>query len=650
MEKRAVRKNEFEKALLRFTKAGKYGLDTETFGLRWHDEHNLFSTQLSDDAGALYFNFLDKPDHNGNLPDSEFILPRAWLVEFSKIFSNPDSTWFIHNAKFDLGMLSREGLYPTGNIHCTEAVARVVDPRHRSYRLSECMARMSAETREIGFSKSDVVWDYIIKNKLFDEIKVPGKDKPIIAPYFNLVPFDLLVDYGCQDTIACRKLGLYQENRLHELRNKSVKITDVAAMEKRLTKTLLMVEINGMPLDVSYTSDAQNFAINKIKELKEEYRAYAGVEYVGSADSMYEAYFKDAGIEFPTTNGGNLSATKYVLKKIVEETQDPVAQIVLDLRRYQKLVNTYYSNYLYYYSRKDSAIHPSIKQGGTITGRMSMLEPNLQNVPKPPEEDEIDEDSDSDIAAVVRRCFKPPHGQCFFMPDYDQMEYRLMIDQAGEKTLIDMVNSGLDVHVATAEMMSDSSRKVSRKEAKTINFMLLYGGGIAKLSNTLGISEAEAKYLKARYFERLPNVQKWIRLSQDQAKFKLDRLGRPASGGYCVNWFGRYAPIDRGFEYKAPNYKIQGGSADICKIAMNLNQEFLEQKKAQTKMRLQVHDELIFTIPENELDLCKQIVRFMETAYKPINGLSLTAGSAHSWYSWGDKIDGYPTPETRKES
>ena len=641
--KKAVKRSEFKDVLGRFTGPGKYGLDTETFGLRWFDEHSLFSVQLSDDSGAYYFNFLDKVDHKNEKPEEEYILPREWLLEFNLAFQNPDSTWFVHNAKFDLGMLAKEGLHLSGIVHCTEAVARLIDPRHKSYRLSECMGRLAETTKRDDFLKSDAVMDYIKRNKLSTRVKVPGKDKPIDVPHFNLVPFGVLVPYGCQDTLACRELGLWQLEQIERLKGKSERIVNVLDCERKLTKTLMSMEISGMPLDVKYTQKGLDSCLKQIEDGHKNYKAYTGHEYVGSAGALFEHYFKKIGVDLPQTEDGNLSATKYVLQKILEETQDPVAAIVLDLRKAEKLANTYFTNYLHFVSSKDSAIHPSIRQGGTKTGRLSMMDPNLQNVPKPPELDEVDQESDSDLAQTVRRCFIPPKDECFFMPDYDQMEYRLMIDQAGEKRLIDAINGGLDVHIATAEMLSDSSRKVSRKEAKTINFMLLYGGGIDKLATSLKISPEEAKALRALYFERLPKVRAWIRQAQDRATLKFSRLGFATEGGYVVNWFGRWYPIDRGFEYKAANYLIQGGSADICKLAMVQIEEHIKSLKLKSKMRLQVHDELIFTVPESELEHCAEFVKIMETVYKPINGLSLTAGSSHSWVSWGDKVEGYPT-------
>ena len=201
-----------------------------------------------------------------------------------------------------------------------------------------------------------------------------------------------------------------------------------------------------------------------------------------------------------------------------------------------------------------------------------------------------------------------------------------MLDLAGENSVIDLILGGLDVHEATAKMMG-----VPRKQAKTINFMLLYGGGAAKLAGELGIDVEEAKRLKALYFDRLPMVSKWIRNTISKAKIRK----------YATSWYGRLYTIDPKFAYKAPNYEIQGGSSDIVKLAMVEIDKLLTKSKAETKMALQVHDELIFLMPPNELDLAPQITKIMETAYPP-RRLPLTVGAAYSWTNWSEKLDGFP--------
>lgn len=597
------------------SKSGIYGADTETFGLRWFDRDDWFSAIIADETEEYYFNFLDAPDHTGFKPPENEILPDKQIL--LPVFSNPDSKWFFHNAKFDMGMLARDGLCPTGTIHCTEAIARLCDSNHFKYSLQLCMERMAQDLGIPVTLKSDAVYDYVIKHKLYENIKIPGKQKLFKNMHYDKVPLSELFPYGCIDARAARELGMYQVQKLRSHVDKSKNIGRVYYLERDVTKTVFKMETCGLPVDLQYTKEGFEKLQPVLRRCESEYKEITGNEFVDSGVA-HEPYFKSQGIELALSEDGNPKVDKHVLGSLLP---DPVASLILDHRHAAKLSGTYFSSYLYY-AAHDGRIHPTYKQTGARTSRFSMLDPNLQNVPRPDE----DEPEDNEESSTVRRCFKPPEGWCMFMPDFDQMEFRLMLDLAGENSVIDLILGGLDVHEATAKMMG-----VPRKQAKTINFMLLYGGGAAKLAGELGIDVEEAKRLKALYFDRLPMVSKWIRNTISKAKIRK----------YATSWYGRLYTIDPKFAYKAPNYEIQGGSSDIVKLAMVEIDKLLTKSKAETKMALQVHDELIFLMPPNELDLAPQITKIMETAYPP-RRLPLTVGAAYSWTNWSEKTDGFP--------
>ena len=584
--------------------------------MRWFDQDDWFSAIIADDKEEYYFNFLDAPDHLGYKPPEKEILPDKQVL--FDVCANPDSKWFMHNAKFDMGMLSRDGLVPTGVVHCTQAIARLCDSDHFKYNLELCMERMAQDLKIPVQQKSDVVKAYIAEHKLFTITQIPGKDKPSKVPHFNKVPLALLFPYGCADGRATRDLGMYQIQKLRDRTSKSKTLGQVYLLERNVTKTAFKMEQTGMPVNLDYTREQFEKLQPILKRSMSEYQALTGTPFVDSGKN-HEPYFKSQGIELAYSEDGNPIMDKHVLKALLP---DPVASVILDYRHAAKLSGTYFSSYDYYAAR-DGRIHPTYFQTGARTSRFSMADPNLQNVPKPDE----DKPDDSEEAATVRRCFGPPKGMCLFMPDYDQMEYRLMLDLAGEDGVIDLILSeGLDVHNATAQMMG-----VSRFQAKTINFLLLYGGGAALLAQKLGVTVDEAKRLKALYFEKLPFVQKWVRNTISKAKYKR----------YAMNWFGRIYDMQPKFSYKAPNYEIQGGSSDIVKIAMVNIDNMLTKTKAETKMALQVHDELHFFMPPNELDLAPQIAQLMESAY-PHKRLPLTVGAAYSWTNWAEKLEGFP--------
>lgn len=617
-----VERNDFDLVIAKLSAPGLYSLDTETTGLKWYDKDKLFSIIIGADAMTYYFNFNDDADHNGKYPPESARLPREWICKLQTALDEPNSTWFLHNAKFDMGMLARDGLVPAGKIHCTEAMARLLDSDQKSYSLKNCMLRLQQELGQPVAQKDDGVMAHILKNKLYTDIRIEGKLKPVREMYFNKVPFDIIVPYAEQDAIATRTLGLEQTRKINEISSENPTFHRLAEQEKEITRVCFEMEAAGIRLDRAYTEEQYVKELGKKEQAKKEFKAIAGEELCDSGLALSRIFEKE-GVSLPLTEKGNREVNKEVLGDI----DHPLADVLLEYRAANKLSGTYFSNYLYYMA-EDGCIHPNMRQAGTRTGRFSYWEPNLQNVPK------ADEDNPEVDSAIVRRCFIPEPDYCLFMPDYDQMEYRLMLDEAGEMGVINLIKEGLDVHTATAEMMG---RGVTRKQAKTINFMLLYGGGAAKLAAALDIPLNEAKALKGLYFQQLPHVKRWIYRTIKACEIM----------GYTENWLGRKYDIDPRWAYKAPNYKIQGGAADICKKAMVLIADKLKGKKS--RMRLQVHDELIFTMHKNEIDLCPMIVKIMSSVYEHKH-LELTAGPSYSWESWGEKSEGYPVVKTAGES
>jgi len=236
-----------------------------------------------------------------------------------------------------------------------------------------------------------------------------------------------------------------------------------------------------------------------------------------------------------------------------------------------------------------------------------------------------------DDASIVRRAFIPRYGHTFLMVDYDQMEYKLMLDYAGEMKVIEQVVNGIDVHTACGELMG-----VPRTPAKKINFMLLYGGGNAKLAADLGVSVKEATELRRLYFAKLPKVRKLIQGIQAQASKR----------GYIINWFGRRVLIPRDRAYFAPNMLIAGGCADVVKLAMVNLFAMLKEHFPHTQMLLQIHDEILFETEFITEGLIYHITKIMESAYK-FKYLPLTCSVDYSERSWADKK---PWPKNLRQS
>jgi DNA polymerase-1 len=303
--------------------------------------------------------------------------------------------------------------------------------------------------------------------------------------------------------------------------------------------------------------------------------------------------------------------------------QNPAAKCVLDWRKAKSDAN-YYHGFLYEADRA-GVIHASFNQHIAATGRFSSSNPNLQNLTK-------DEDVGLSSEFVVRRAIIPRPGNVFHMLDYDQMEYRLMLDYAarfandadGVLALIAKVLAGLDVHQATADVA-----QIDRRSAKTVNFATLYGSGIKNLSGRLGVTEQRARDIRDSIFRAAPEIRQFIRRVSDTAEKR----------GYIVNWFGRKCSFpDATYSYRAPNYIIQGGCADIVKVAMNKIHAYLQPY--QTKLVLMIHDELVLEGPPAEGPLViPEVKRIMENVY-PHRFLPLTCDVEHSYRSLADKVKG----------
>lgn len=616
-------------------------LDTETTGLNAYGSDRLFSLILrGENTDSNYFNFIRYPDIH-----DDFILDKSVLKEMSILWEDPQKIWCIHNAKFDMSILLAENIELAGTIWCTLAQGRVENN-------SQISLDLDSLGSQIGHKKDSAVDEYIKKNKLYRKL---GEQK---VPDFTKVPLNLISKYAMQDAKVCLELYLYQKEsiRRQSFRGKSwagSTLIDVNKTELRLTKTFFNMEKHGIKVDRQFCQKGFNHYLAEKAKASEDFYRLTGQEFNDHHTCLAPA-FKKLGLSFPVTEKGNPSFKAEVL----EEYNNPLANVILAHRKALKMANTYFRNFLLL-SDGHGIIHPNSRQAGTVTGRVSYSDPNFQNLPKPDEDEPIQE-------WEVRKAVVPRSGYCLVMLDKDQVEYRLMLEYAKEEKVIDAIlNKGLDVHQATADMVL-----ISRKQAKTLNFMLLYGGGEAKLcaalfNPTLDVASLKAllnlqrgrlntgdadllakitptcreynlnelrkaKELKAKYFEALPGVKSFISRVIATAK---DRNN-------IINWAGRICRFEnREFAYKAPNHLIQGGCADEMKIIMNLLDDFLTPWKS--KLVLQVHDELVLEMHQDEFHLLPSIIKIMESVY-PYRKLPLTVGVEHSWTNWAEKQEGLP--------
>jgi len=598
-----VGRAEFLGVLARLTTESRLAFDVETTGLRPYQDSQLFSLVVATQSDVFYFNFLPYEDL-----DLEYVLPREWLSEFQVVFGNRDAVYFAHNAKFDLAMLSREGIEVLGTVHCTEAMARLLGNVELTYTLDACVTRLALATNTVISKDHTVEW-YINKYDLWAWEQEPGKAARKKNKFFAKVPVDIMAPYARRDGEITMRLGEWQEDEfLLQASTVPPNLPSILALadnERRLTKTLFKMERVGVAIDKAYCEEAIKYEEARAEKATSDFKSLTGQDLVDSGKAL-KGVFAQYGFEVPNTEKGNPSVTDEFLAR----TPSPVSQIVQTYRDATKRVNTYFRSFVWLVGA-DGAVHCNFRQGGTATGRVSCTNPNIQSAPK---EDEG--------PFKVRRAFIPRPNFFFFAPDYSAMEYRVMLDYAGEDALIERIKAGMDVHQATAELIG-----TSRKQAKSVNFACLYGAGIEKLADMLGTSLKDARRIRGEYFSKLPRVQNFIKQVVRTAELR----------GYVYNRMGRRCAFpDPRFSYKAPNYLIQGGCADVVKLAMNRIDDFLINRKS--RMLLQIHDEILFEVHESERHICPELIAIMEQAYTP-KSLPMQVVGKESGVSWGDVAD-----------
>lgn len=566
-------------------------VDTETTGLSVWKEDKLFSIIIaSENSPAYYFNF--NPEEPLQLLNEEHLREIA-----GKLFTKEKMCVF-HNAKFDMHMLAKAGAPVLGEVYCTEVNARIVYNEHLSYTLDSCLSR-------IGLEKLDTPKKWCLENKQWRWEKQAGKKKREKVYFYNKVPLDIIVPYGVQDVVGLRSLYNYQQNELKKLDDK--KILNISKLESTFTRTLYTIENTGILIDKAYCNEAFDYEYNEYKKAEIEFKELTGIDFVDS-EKVFEQVFQDIKDQFVYTEKGNTSFKDDVINNF----NHPVVPVIQKYREHYKKAHTYYQN-LSYLSDENSVIHCGFKQAGARTGRLSCEKPNLQNIPKREEDTSV---------YKIRKAFIPRPGFFFVEMDYKAMEFRLMLDYAQESELIEKVKNGHDPHQATADLCN-----ISRSAAKTLNFGLLYGMGVGKLSKQLNVSIEEARVFKRKYFNALPNVQAFLEKAMYAAKNRH----------YVFNWYGRrYQFPNPEFGYKAANSIIQGGCADVVRIAMNGCISALTPLKS--KLILQVHDSLLFEVANDEAHIVPQMQEIMENAYRYIS-LPLAVDAKYSTKSWEELVD-----------
>ena len=475
------------------------------------------------------------------------------------------------NIKFDMNILSQHGINISSIKNDTMMMSYVLDAsatRHNLDALSSYYLGYKTSTFEDVAGKG-------VKQVTFDEVSIADA-----------------THYAAED--ADITLRLYEEllSKLESVESLKKLNEDI---EIPLIEVLSEMEQNGAVLNSKILNAQSKDLENRIKKIEKKAYVLAGDEFnLGSTKQLREIFFDKLGYRvIKKTPGGQPSTDEKVLAELAEEYELP--KILLEHRTLSKLKSTYTDKLPSQISISTGKVHTSFHQAVTTTGRLSSSDPNLQNIPIRTED-----------GRRIRQAFEPSKGHKFVSADYSQIELRVMAHMSKDKGLLTAFQDGEDVHSKTASEVFnvdiDAVTTDLRRNAKAINFGLIYGISAFGLGKQLNINRNLAAEYMAMYFEKYPGVKKYMETTKDFA----------AENGYVETLFGRRlylrdinasnAMRRQASERAAINAPVQGTAADIMKIAMIKMHQLIKETNVEAKLILQVHDELILDTPKKEID------------------------------------------------
>ena len=520
---------------------------------------------------------------------------------FKPVYENENILKIGQNIKYDMEVLANYGVELKGKLFDTMIAHYLIQPElhHNMDYLAETL--LNYQTVHI------------------EELIGPkGKNQKSMRE----VDPKLVCEYAAEDADVTLKLYNVLQPQLKENNLESL-FWDI---EMPLVPVLADMEMNGVLLDTKALKETSDIFNKRMNEYEQKIYEQAGEKFnISSPKQVGEILFGKMKImEKPKkTKTGQYVTSEEVLQTL--KSKAPIVEDILNYRGMKKLLSTYVDSLPTLINPRTGHIHTSFNQALTATGRLSSSDPNLQNIPVR-----------TDDGKEIRKCFIPEPGCKFFSADYSQIELRIMAHLSGDENMIEAFRSGFDIHKATAakiwkeqmENVTDSQRK----KAKQANFGIIYGITTYGLAQRMEIPNGEAKEIIEGYFATFPKVKEYMEKAKELARQK----------GYAETIFGRrrYLPdinsangTVRGFaERNAINAPIQGSEADIIKVAMVKIWNRFKKENIRSKMILQVHDELNFSVyPEEAEKVEKIVMEEMQSAYKLQVPLVADAGWGNNW-------------------
>ena len=565
-------------------------LDTETTSTNAIEAQLVGLSFAIEEKKAYYVPVPEQADEAQNI-----------VNRFKPIYENPKTLKVGQNIKYDLEVLRNYGIALQGPLFDTMVAHYLLQPELRHN--MDFMA-------EVYLNYETVHIDALIGPK--------GKAQKNMR---ELAPSEVY-NYACEDADITLQLKNVLQPKLVEAGVERL----FNEVEMPLIPVLAEMECNGVRIDTAALKETSQVFTERMLQLEQEIYQAAGKTFnVASPKQVGDILFGEMKIidKPKKTKTGQYVTSEEVLQTL--RSKHPIVAHILDYRALKKLLGTYVDALPKLINPRTGHIHTSFNQAVTATGRLSSSDPNLQNIPVRGED-----------GKEIRKCFIPEEGCEFFSADYSQIELRVMAHLSQDANMLDAFREGYDIHAATAaKIYNKPVSEVTRDErtkAKRANFGIIYGITVFGLADRLNIERAEAKQLIDGYFKMFPQVQQYMEQAKETAR----------ANGYVETFFHRrrYLPdINSGnatvraiAERNAINAPIQGSAADIIKVAMVRIFQRFQRENIRSKMILQVHDELNFSVLPTEKEQVERIVmEEMQAAYPLDVPLVADSGWGNNW-------------------
>ncbi|HNP19512.1 MAG TPA: DNA polymerase I [Fulvivirga sp.] len=584
---------ELRKSLIEYLKAqDEFCFDTETTGID-AVEANVVGIAFSYFKGDAYY--VPVPD--------DFDKAQAIIQEFTEVLESDKILKIGQNIKYDVLVLKKYGIDVQGPIFDTMLAHYLIEPetRHGMDVMAEQYLNYSPVPISSLLGAKNSKRQKNMKDLRPDEIvEYAGEDADIT--------------FQLKQKLAEEIKAVNMEKLLNEI-------------EHPLALVLAEMEFEGVKIDEQALASMSKELQAESLRVQDEIFSIAGVEFnIASPKQLGEILFDKLKLtdKPKKTKSGQYATGEEILSKMANEHE--IANKILEFREYQKLKSTYVDALPKMISPRDGRVHTDYGQAIAATGRLSSNNPNLQNIPIRTEK-----------GREIRKAFVPrDDNHVLLSADYSQIELRIAASFAEDKTMIEAFKNGRDIHATTAAKVFDVPLEDvdagMRRKAKEVNFGIIYGISAFGLAQNLSISRSEANDIISAYFKEFSSIKKYMDASIAKAKeheFVETIMGRRR---YLRDINSRNATMRGYAERNAINAPIQGSAADIIKLAMINIQQWLKAEKLNTKMIMQVHDELVFEVPKNEVDKVKpKIIDLMMNAVKIEVPLEVEAGVGDNW-------------------